>query len=52
MLYKSEFKKPVAIRVDLIDTFDYKAGTGTDFFPSFTHFGVRPSAYAYGGKPQ
>lgn len=41
----------MCIRVDLIDHYDLEPNNN-DFYPLFTHFGTKPSAYTYNGKPE
>ncbi|KAI1732069.1 ribonuclease-III-like domain-containing protein [Ditylenchus destructor] len=49
MLFLNPAKKPMTIRADIIDSCDNRTD---DFYPLLTHFGIRPSAYAYSGKPE
>uniref|UniRef100_A0A915D9G8 RNase III domain-containing protein n=1 Tax=Ditylenchus dipsaci TaxID=166011 RepID=A0A915D9G8_9BILA len=50
-IFLNPAKKPMAIRADLIDSFD-QVQNNSDFYPLLTHFGIRPSAYTYVGKPE
>lgn len=48
-------KKPLAIRVDLLDSHVQTKSNippNSKNYPTITHFGIKPSAYAYLKKPQ